>query len=1052
MSLGREIKEAIGTFGAINRMDNEARRTAAYEKIAEARSRAGTGLPPQSVLDEDYRRKHGVLPPGASPPGLFSRLGNALGFGGRSSGGGGGGATYGSGSTYEPGSIQSSELAPPDVDYTQGDTSYGNTDYGDENVQGVADGGVVMGYQDGGAAVRACQQQWANANTSAVQARGTPPEVEIPAVGPGDPSEIEVPAVQNVAPGAPAVAPGAAADSDYGTGDARLLEQITADPTAPPYTGTPSGVPVIGPTRQREYGGAYGSSAPADAAPKGNSKRKALRDQTRTEAYDPVLDKDDPDSMIRMAINGAMEWANDKFHLRGDRTDAIGTMDPHTAGGRKAFLGGTGAAPEELMQQINRLAAETAPDKNLLASDPNVRDSIISLRRQVIVYERLAQAGHTDKANKASFEILQYAAVKASEFGAQAKRALDAGDVEGAKKFVARAYSQIPDGNHMVFSPDGKTAIIRGDDGKPVDKFAVTPQSLLNAALGLSDKSMFWDVLQQRASMVGKNKPKEMNELDKARIENLKARTEVVRKKLSGGGGAAAPAPAPSPVAGILQDIQRATGISATNPNPGGEGSQPASPQPVAAAEPIDGDPDPDVRSATNVRPMDGTQEVAQGDATPVNPPPGSPLPARSLTSSPVPPASAAPAAASTVTPEGKPAAPAKFDPNGKDYDYESAKTAGLKPEPDENGVPHWPSRDPKSGLLLKGTGHETWQKTLDAERKAGYQIFEGKDGRYYSVMDNTVVPKDIIHDGKRAPTPVFKPPAYDVAHPGAKLAGTKFEGVNPYSKVLQDEGFRQWVAANTKNKAGPQELARVQNMEREYNNQTKAWETGKKAFEKEHHDAFLRGQALDVAEAKRVYDKSLTEHEKETLPAAINEHVKAMAESKAPDGKVRPSIWNAPPDVAHSAELKELVTNLITSNKNMSSEMATRVLAHLTTPGTEPLERQFQPQGYDAVGNVIVNPKVTRKDPKTGKEVTEVDKADEFHIRPGAFAKINRITERYRDHLLKEQAKPKEEGGFWNIVDGASKAASNIASKVPDYLQTGTTELAGASATTLIA
>ena len=68
------------------------------------------------------------------------------------------------------------------------------------------------------------------------------------------------------------------------------------------------------------------------------------------------------------------------------------------------------------------------------------------------------------------------------------------------------------------------------------------------------------------------------------------------------------------------------------------------------------------------------------------------------------------------------------FDPEGEGYDYESAKKAGLGP--DETG--HWPSREPKSGLLLKGRKHKTWYLTEKGERAAGYQIFN-HNGRYYS-------------------------------------------------------------------------------------------------------------------------------------------------------------------------------------------------------------------------------------------------------------------------------------------------------------------------------
>lgn len=1068
MSLGREIKEAIGAFGAISAIDNQRRRTEAYEEIA--RNKSNNGAPSASQQDAEYQRKYGALPPGVKPlgkpPGIVDRIRGV--FGGSPRGGGNSG--NGDGVLYQmpldpnSGSVPTDEYPPPD----------------DTQVEGAQDGGVVMGYQDGGAAVRARQQQWANANTSAVQARGAPPEVVYPGPGPGDPPEVvypapgpgdppEVeypnPAAQTVAPGAPPTVP-----PDRGP---RAEVPSPGYPVSPdrartaPYEGVPRFEGAEPPDRS---GGAVPDRAGAGkaVAPKGNSKRKALRDQSRTEAYDPVLDKDDPDNMIRLAINGAMDYANDTFELNRGKIDAIGTEDPRTVKGRKAFVQGVGAAPQEDIDQLNKIAAETAPDKKLLASDPNVRDSIVALRRLNIVYEHFVQTGQTDKANKAAFEIIQYSAGKSAEYGAQAQQALAAGDTENAKRLVARAYSQVPDGNHMVISPDGRFAIIRGDDGKPVDKYEITPKNLLQAALGLSNKSMFWEILHNRANMVGRKPGKDTTELDKARIENLNARTAAVKAKLGGGGKAAPAAATPSPVAGLVSDLQSKTGTVVPNPNPGGEGSQPASPQTSEAAPADGGDPDADASNdgagaatsaaandgvdvatsaGADVRAMEGPNEVGQGDAN-LPLPPASVLrtnkPSPAQASAPVqPPTAEAPAAApgrtvpsglgpraTAVTPAGTPAAaaPAKFDAKGKDYDYESAKAAGL--QADETG--HWPSRDPKSGLLLKGAGHETWQKTLDAERKAGYQIFEGKDGRYYSIMDNTVVPNDVIHDGKRTNAPVFQPPKYDVAHPGAKLEGTKFAGANPYSKVLQDEGFRQWVAANTKNKAGPQELARVQNMEREYNNQIKAWETGRKAFEKEHRDAFNKEQALNVAEAKRVYDRTLTTRELQELPAQINEYVKPIAEGKGPDGKVRPSIWNAPPEVVQSEELKSLATNLFTSNKNMPTDMAVRLVHALTVPGTEPNERQFQPRGYDRAGNIVVNPKIERKDPKTGKIVSEVDDSVEFHIRPGAFKQINRITERYRTHMLKEQAKPPEKT-WGDVVQPLVDYGASIPARIED-------------------
>ncbi len=69
------------------------------------------------------------------------------------------------------------------------------------------------------------------------------------------------------------------------------------------------------------------------------------------------------------------------------------------------------------------------------------------------------------------------------------------------------------------------------------------------------------------------------------------------------------------------------------------------------------------------------------------------------------------------------------FDPEGEGYDYEGARSAGITP--DETG--HWASRDPRSGLILKGAGHKTFDKTLKGEESEGYEVTKGEDGRYYS-------------------------------------------------------------------------------------------------------------------------------------------------------------------------------------------------------------------------------------------------------------------------------------------------------------------------------
>ena len=70
-----------------------------------------------------------------------------------------------------------------------------------------------------------------------------------------------------------------------------------------------------------------------------------------------------------------------------------------------------------------------------------------------------------------------------------------------------------------------------------------------------------------------------------------------------------------------------------------------------------------------------------------------------------------------------------KFDPEGSGYDYETARKSGMKP--DDTG--HWSSREPKTGQILKGRKHKTYSKTVKGEANAGFEIYQGANGRYYS-------------------------------------------------------------------------------------------------------------------------------------------------------------------------------------------------------------------------------------------------------------------------------------------------------------------------------
>jgi len=72
------------------------------------------------------------------------------------------------------------------------------------------------------------------------------------------------------------------------------------------------------------------------------------------------------------------------------------------------------------------------------------------------------------------------------------------------------------------------------------------------------------------------------------------------------------------------------------------------------------------------------------------------------------------------------------FDPEGSGYDYETAKSFGGRPG--KKG--HWGSLDPRTGMVLKGRKHKTWDLMEIEEERRGNRVIK-RNGRYYSVPVN---------------------------------------------------------------------------------------------------------------------------------------------------------------------------------------------------------------------------------------------------------------------------------------------------------------------------
>lgn len=107
--------------------------------------------------------------------------------------------------------------------------------------------------------------------------------------------------------------------------------------------------------------------------------------------------------------------------------------------------------------------------------------------------------------------------------------------------------------------------------------------------------------------------------------------------------------------------------------------------------------------------------------------------------------------------------AASSFDPEGKDYDDETASATGMQPDlrPGENyghmgSVAEVSEEDrAKYGLpdeayiMLKGRNHESWDKAVDGEAERGFKIVQ-LGNRYYSVPNDWNPAKSITEDVKR--------------------------------------------------------------------------------------------------------------------------------------------------------------------------------------------------------------------------------------------------------------------------------------------------------------
>ena len=270
---------------------------------------------------------------------------------------------------------------------------------------------------------------------------------------------------------------------------------------------------------------------------------KGLRDKTREEAYDPVLDRDDRDNVHMVDDTGqvnpqqgppapgptgggpgqqAGEGAMGGYGLNPQGANAQGAglstnnahndftpimkaasdfaghvfhlteNDEHTAGGYHALMAGHGAAPINMIEQ------------GFQKLDPQGKMPVnqkIELLSQHL-YDYYVSQGKPEMASKVAFEVAQFGSVMAKKQAGQAGDLLQGGDFDGAMTHLTAGYNWLVDGHTADYDPRSRMVTLRDSkSGEVTGQIPATPELVKNLTLGMSSGELNWDIMRGRGSL-----------------------------------------------------------------------------------------------------------------------------------------------------------------------------------------------------------------------------------------------------------------------------------------------------------------------------------------------------------------------------------------------------------------------------------------------------------------------------------------------------------------------------------------------------------------------
>lgn len=856
---------------------------------------------------------------------------------------------------------------------------------------------------------------------------------------------------------------------------------------------------------------------PAPAAPVAPRGALPLNDQTRTAAYNPDTDgplpagvtpqtvapaapaiaPDVPVDLTRnvntpsagaggssnnasadftAALDGGLKYATHTFHL--DNKGALpGTEDRHHAGGVQALLQGTGAATPDMVKQMNTVV-NGAPLPQKFEDE-----AIWGIRRLEAIYNFYSQNGKTNEANKAAFELMQFSAGMAAKYGQTAMQQLHAGDTQGAVNSIIGAHNFIPDGRKMVPGPNNTVQVVDAKTGQVADTFPTNdPKLLFSAALGLSNRSMYWDVIMQRAAGGkggGTQKEADTHDLARARIKLMEARTAKAGQPPRGRAGAPAMSAGMQRLIDAVNETDAKAGVKTAQRPQGSDDSGPApaparedtSDEEEPAGEPLEaGGKDTTLTAPASVLRVNpavpGTAGARTTPAAPVEDPDAA-IEAQVEASNKAPNLSAADRTMK-LSPEEKNLYQTHLanleSKGGIDNPDGSRSTLSQATIEHDGKVYSVPTvfngkRLDKREDIVAAVDKVGWDKfpayATAEEAQARYDKLHGfmeKDTEDYMKRTNpdAVPDRTAWHDGTN----------YREDAPQAAEKAKPFDREAPDPSALERYKALQLEAAKLTGREGVTARTLINSRIKQFADVQKSYEHDKTAWDKSEvtrvgkatKDALAAQKASTKAEfdflpkpgsadEKRIYDgvEAALKTTQDTIQDPQNE-------GKPDPQRLAGTVFGD--KTATTAQLKKMAYDLRTSNKHVDGDQAVNLVYQMSRLNTDnPRERAYKPLGKDAIGNVIL----------------KVKDGPIVHMRPEAYDTLTAIVAKRADNAMVAARKADEAAkkpgptigqtmrwigntapGQDNLGATVQKAGENIGTKLKDLARRANTAPSG--------